>query len=380
MAYNTQNTASSSRHNSRNHRCHQQRNNTDSILVERHYIPINLYREMYGPTPLQYRNTDEYINQQQRNNNYYQYTYVPPPTSTTNSSMNSTNYNPIPNMFDYEYLFSDIYSPYFDLGVNTGTANTGSANTETANTETANTGTTNTGTANTGTTNTGTTNTGTANTGTTNTGTTNTGTDNTGTANIYSELLTNVLNRYLDRNRNTNRNINTSSTSSTSSTSTPSTGPTAQFGNRNETTTTTRPTGYVEFQLFDNLSSNPTVISSNLSNATQGTHLLTSLINTFTTLNNQRRDSQHEEEQHGLTAQEIFDTTTLHVFNEELGNEIDEDETPKCSICQEEFTTGQRLRRIEECEHYFHKNCIDTWFSSHNTCPMCRTRIRTDLN
>lgn len=48
-----------------------------------------------------------------------------------------------------------------------------------------------------------------------------------------------------------------------------------------------------------------------------------------------------------------------------------------CSICQEPCQSeGPTCRRINHCGHLFHLTCIDTWFQSHSTCPMCRYDIR----
>lgn len=39
-----------------------------------------------------------------------------------------------------------------------------------------------------------------------------------------------------------------------------------------------------------------------------------------------------------------------------------------CSICMEKLTYKTHL----QCGHCFHDDCIDTWLSTHNTCPICR--------
>jgi len=46
-----------------------------------------------------------------------------------------------------------------------------------------------------------------------------------------------------------------------------------------------------------------------------------------------------------------------------------------CAICQEAMDTSG-LRRINQCNHTFHQSCIDTWFQSGVTCPICRIDIR----
>lgn len=49
-----------------------------------------------------------------------------------------------------------------------------------------------------------------------------------------------------------------------------------------------------------------------------------------------------------------------------------------CSICQEPcLPEGPICRRINHCGHLFHRECIDVWFQTHSTCPMCRYDIRS---
>jgi len=48
----------------------------------------------------------------------------------------------------------------------------------------------------------------------------------------------------------------------------------------------------------------------------------------------------------------------------------------ECSICYEKLHT-EETKKIE-CNHFFHKRCIDDWFERENTCPLCRHKV--DLN
>ena len=47
-----------------------------------------------------------------------------------------------------------------------------------------------------------------------------------------------------------------------------------------------------------------------------------------------------------------------------------------CTICQDSIEQGQMIRTIDYCSHAFHQTCIDTWFTSHVSCPTCRHDIR----
>ena len=47
----------------------------------------------------------------------------------------------------------------------------------------------------------------------------------------------------------------------------------------------------------------------------------------------------------------------------------------QCSICIEDFCCGEYQRTLN-CNHSFHKKCIDKWFKKDkNDCPMCRANI-----
>ncbi len=47
-----------------------------------------------------------------------------------------------------------------------------------------------------------------------------------------------------------------------------------------------------------------------------------------------------------------------------------------CSICQDNYTTGDVVRTINHCGHMYHRTCIDRWFLSNVHCPLCRHDIR----
>jgi hypothetical protein len=47
-----------------------------------------------------------------------------------------------------------------------------------------------------------------------------------------------------------------------------------------------------------------------------------------------------------------------------------------CAICQDDIASGTTMRIINHCEHSFHKDCIDVWFSQNVHCPVCRHDIR----
>ncbi|MED6106502.1 hypothetical protein PIB30_005130 [Stylosanthes scabra] len=46
-----------------------------------------------------------------------------------------------------------------------------------------------------------------------------------------------------------------------------------------------------------------------------------------------------------------------------------------CPVCLSEFEEGETGRILPTCKHSFHTECIDMWFQSHSTCPVCRAPV-----
>jgi hypothetical protein len=66
--------------------------------------------------------------------------------------------------------------------------------------------------------------------------------------------------------------------------------------------------------------------------------------------------------------QEINASTTIHTATRRQDD--------ICAICQDDIEINQEVRRLNHCGHYFHRNCIDTWFQGNVHCPTCRHDIR----
>lgn len=47
----------------------------------------------------------------------------------------------------------------------------------------------------------------------------------------------------------------------------------------------------------------------------------------------------------------------------------------ECPICLDEFQKGENLRILPKCSHGYHVKCIDKWFLSHSSCPICRQSL-----
>lgn len=47
----------------------------------------------------------------------------------------------------------------------------------------------------------------------------------------------------------------------------------------------------------------------------------------------------------------------------------------QCVICLSMIQEGEEVRQLPICKHLFHQECIDMWFYSHYTCPLCRSVV-----
>lgn len=53
--------------------------------------------------------------------------------------------------------------------------------------------------------------------------------------------------------------------------------------------------------------------------------------------------------------------------------QLDHCEVTECSICLSTIVEEATVRLLPNCKHTFHAECIDMWFNSNTTCPICRT-------
>ncbi|KAL2506910.1 RING-H2 finger protein ATL2 [Abeliophyllum distichum] len=49
----------------------------------------------------------------------------------------------------------------------------------------------------------------------------------------------------------------------------------------------------------------------------------------------------------------------------------------ECAVCLSEFEEKESARLLPKCNHSFHIECIDMWFHSHSTCPLCRSTVES---
>lgn len=64
---------------------------------------------------------------------------------------------------------------------------------------------------------------------------------------------------------------------------------------------------------------------------------------------------------------------SLPTFIYKLSEVLSKEGAPECAVCLSEFQENDKGRLLPKCNHSFHTDCIDMWFLSHTTCPLCRT-------
>ncbi|KAI3697280.1 hypothetical protein L6452_30179 [Arctium lappa] len=50
-----------------------------------------------------------------------------------------------------------------------------------------------------------------------------------------------------------------------------------------------------------------------------------------------------------------------------------------CAVCLHHVAGGERYRKLPQCHHCFHVECIDPWFELKSTCPLCRSQLPVNL-
>lgn len=55
--------------------------------------------------------------------------------------------------------------------------------------------------------------------------------------------------------------------------------------------------------------------------------------------------------------------------------QVNEQPPLECAVCLSEFEENEQGKNLPKCNHSFHTDCIDMWFESHSTCPLCRSPV-----
>lgn len=70
-----------------------------------------------------------------------------------------------------------------------------------------------------------------------------------------------------------------------------------------------------------------------------------------------------------------LDDSVLRSLPVTIYNRSDFKDGLECSVCLCELSDGEKARLLPKCNHGFHLQCIDMWFHSHSTCPLCRCAV-----
>ncbi|KAL5581082.1 hypothetical protein UlMin_013524 [Ulmus minor] len=79
---------------------------------------------------------------------------------------------------------------------------------------------------------------------------------------------------------------------------------------------------------------------------------------------------------HGLEFSVIGSLPVVQFKEKKEEEEEGRKNSTECAVCLGEFKKGEWLRHLPNCSHAFHISCIDTWFQSHSSCPLCRSEVQ----
>jgi len=84
------------------------------------------------------------------------------------------------------------------------------------------------------------------------------------------------------------------------------------------------------------------------------------------------------------TVDHYFTQDDILLLYDKEKEEEDKEEEPDCFICYELLNENEQLIKLNNnayylkkcnCEGFIHKKCLDKWFNSKNSCPVCRFLI-----
>lgn len=112
--------------------------------------------------------------------------------------------------------------------------------------------------------------------------------------------------------------------------------------------------------------------TNNLINTREDAHLFLNMLNTLSSTPRLNNESTR------LSISDINTHTSVSTYSLPDSESIGSEDTPEeeiCLICRAPLEQGDVIRRLNNCPHYFHCSCIDSWFEIRNTCPVCRRVI-----
>ncbi|KAJ0112537.1 hypothetical protein Patl1_02392 [Pistacia atlantica] len=74
----------------------------------------------------------------------------------------------------------------------------------------------------------------------------------------------------------------------------------------------------------------------------------------------------------------VISSLPMFVFKQKDGGDV-ETMVIECAVCLSNLENEEMARLLPNCKHTFHAGCIDKWFGSNSTCPICRTEAEPRL-
>jgi hypothetical protein len=113
-------------------------------------------------------------------------------------------------------------------------------------------------------------------------------------------------------------------------------------------------------------------------NLFQNTGLTAPTMQWYTTFSNrQANNNQMEEEESGLTNEQIENCTRRITYRDNDNTEL---LSHTCPITMEDFREGDIILKLTDCSHAFREMDLLRWFVTHSTCPVCRHSYRNSQN
>ncbi len=66
----------------------------------------------------------------------------------------------------------------------------------------------------------------------------------------------------------------------------------------------------------------------------------------------------------------LWSTFKLYREHKQAAKKLEDDNEDLCLICLENLSTNKT--ETFQCQHTFHRMCLEEWFKTERTCPLCR--------
>jgi len=113
---------------------------------------------------------------------------------------------------------------------------------------------------------------------------------------------------------------------------------------------------------------------------------ITRILNQFRTTINANEDNDNNNSNinlaniNNISSVNVFSSLNINTARSNTNSTANSNTTEEiCSICQTDFEDPDIVRRLNNCGHLFHLNCVDTWLSNHSTCPTCRNELTENM-